>query len=75
MVDTALSSLAQNLEGLYWPIKGKEESPSIYIDLTLDEVKDLLVMKGYPDKEGLLISILKDTLSFDDPFGEMLEHT
>ncbi len=32
-------------------------------------------MKGYPDKEGLLISILKDTLSFDDPFGEMLEHT
>lgn len=75
MVDTALSSLAQNLEGPDWPIKGKEESPSVYIDLTFDEVKELLVMKGYPDHQALLISILKDTLSFDDPFGDMLENT
>jgi len=75
MVDTALTSLAQNLEGPDWPIKGKEECPSVYIDLTLDEVKELLVMKGYPDKVGLLISILEDTLSFDDPFGDMLENT
>ncbi len=75
MVDTALSSLAQNLEGPDWPIKGKEENPSVYIDLTFDEVNELLAMKGYPDKAGLLISILKDTLSFDDPFGDMLEHT
>lgn len=75
MVDTALSSLAQNLEGPDWPIKGKEESPSVYIDLTIDEVKELLVLKGYPTHLGFLISILKDTLSFDDPFGDMLENT
>lgn len=33
MVDTALSSLAQNLEGPDWPIKGPDETPAAYIDL------------------------------------------
>lgn len=32
-------------------------------------------MKGYPNHQDLLISILKDTLSFDDPFGDMLVNT
>jgi hypothetical protein len=73
MVDTSLSSLAQNLEGPDWPIKSADETPASYIDLTFDEVTELLRLKGYPDRIDLLISILKDTLAFDDPFGDMVQ--
>lgn len=75
MVDTALSSLAQNLEGPDWPVKAPDETPSAYIDHTYEEMRELLALKGYPDHSDLLISILKDTLSFDDPFGDMVDHT
>ena len=43
MVDTQISSLAQNLDGDPWPVKSKEETPSIYIDLSYDEALELLV--------------------------------
>ena len=73
LVDTALSSLAQNLDGPDWPIKGKDETPSKYIDLTYDEVVELLALKGQPaTRVDQLIGVLKDTLAFDDPFGDMV---
>lgn len=76
MADTALSSLAQNLDGPDWPIKGKDETPSKYIDLSFDEVVEMLQLKGQsPDQIDQLISILKETLAFDSPFGDMVEQT
>src|SRR6185295_8528945 len=76
MVDTALSSLAQNLDGPDWPIKGKDETPAKYIDLTFDEVIELLQLKGQkPDRIDQLVGLLKETLAFDNPFGEMVEQT
>jgi len=76
MVDTALSSLAQNLDGPDWPIKGKDETPAKYIDLPLEEVVELLQLKGQsPDRLDQLVGILKETLAFDSPFGEMVEQT
>ena len=73
MINTALSSLAQNLEGPDWPIKGKEERPNLYLDLTYGEVLDLLELKGLPaTRMDQLIGILKETLAFDDPFGDMV---
>ena len=70
MVDTALNSLAQNLDGPEWPIKGKEETPAKYIDLTFDEVVELLQLKGQsPERFDQLISLLRETLAFDSPFG------
>ena len=72
MVDTALSSLAQNLDGPDWPLAG--ETPANYIDLSFDEMRDWLAVKGLtPDYGDLLIDILRDTLAFDSPFGEMVE--
>jgi hypothetical protein len=72
MVDTALSSLAQNLDGPDWPMA--EETPANYIDLSFDEMRDWLAVKGLtPDNGDLLIDILRDTLAFDSPFGEMVE--
>ncbi len=76
MVDTALSSLAQNLDGPDWPIKGPDETPAKYIDLSHEEVIELLALRKQPEERlDELAAILRDTLSFDDPFGEMLQQT
>ena len=76
MVDTALSSLAQNLDAADWPIKGKTETPAVYIDLNFEEVVEMLQLKGQkPDRIDQLVSILKETLAFDSPFGDMVEQT
>lgn len=74
MVDTSLNSLAQNIDGPEWPIKGKDETPSRYIDLSFQEAIDLLQLKGQkPERLDQLIAILRETLAFDSPFGEMVE--
>src|ERR1051326_2316348 len=76
MVDTSISSLAQNLDGPDWPIKGKDETPAKYIDHNFEEGTELLQLKGQsPDRVDQLIAILKETLGFDSPFGEMVEQT
>ena len=76
MVDTQVSSLAQNLDGPVWPVKSKDETPAKYIDLSYEEAIELLALKGQSaDKLDLLISILKETLAFDDPFGDMVDQT
>ncbi len=74
MVDTSLNSLAQNLDGPEWPIGGKDETPAKYIDLNLEEVVEMLQLKGQkPELAERLIGILKETLAFDSPYGEMIE--
>ncbi len=76
MVDTSLNSLAQNLDGPEWPIKGKDETPAKYIDLSFEEVVELLQLKGQkPERIDQLIGLLKETLAFDSPFGDMVEQT
>lgn len=76
MVDTALSSLAENLDGPMWPVKDKADTPAVYIDLTYEEAKSLLETNGYPaDAMGKLVTIMEETLAFDDPFGEMVEQS
>ncbi len=76
MVDTSLNSLAQNLDGPEWPIKGKDETPATYIDLSFEEVVELLQLKGQkPERVDQLVAILKETLAFDSPIGEMVEQT
>jgi hypothetical protein len=76
MVDTSLSSLAQNLDAPDWPLKGKDETPATYIDLAFEEVVELLQLKGQPpERLDQLVAILKETLAFDSPFGEMVEQT
>lgn len=73
LVDTALFSLAQNLEGVDWPLQGPDETPAAYIDLSFDEMRERLALRGQPPLlADHLIDILKETLAFDDPFGEMV---
>jgi hypothetical protein len=76
MVDTPLNSLAQNLDGPEWPIKAKEETPAKYVDHSFDEVTEILQLKGQsPERLDQLIGILRETLAFDNPFGEMVAQT
>ncbi len=76
MVDTALSSLAQNLDGPDWPVKGKDETPAKYVDLSYEETIELLALKNLSAEHAdLLIGILKETLAFDNPFGDMVQQT
>jgi hypothetical protein len=76
MIDTQITSLAQNLDGADWPMKGKDETPAKYVDLTFAEVQEMLVLKGQPtERFDQLIAILRETLAFDDPFGDMVEQT
>lgn len=74
MVDTSIHSLAQNLDGPEWPIKSKDDTPAKYIDLTYEEAVEMLQLKG--QKEELidqLVVILRETLAFDTPYGDMVE--
>ncbi|MFA5262972.1 MAG: hypothetical protein WC378_04040 [Opitutaceae bacterium] len=72
MAGIPISSLAQSLDGAAWPLEGDGETPSDYIDLGYDEVRDLLAGKGRdPALIDRLAEILKETLAFDQPFGDM----
>lgn len=74
LVDTGLNSLAQNLDGPEWPIPGQDETPGTYIDLDFEEALTRLRQKGQaPAQMDRLIGILRETLAFDSPFGEMVE--
>lgn len=72
MVDTKLKALAQNLEIEEWPLKGESETPSKYIDYTWEELNELPGLAGRNERVDLLILILRETQSFDDPFGDMV---
>ena len=72
MVDTALSSLAQNLDGADWPLAGGDETPAKYIDLPFEELNICPGLNGQPQRVDQLIDILEETLAFDNPFGDMV---
>lgn len=72
MIETPLASLAQNIDGCVWPLKGADEKPSAYIDLSHADALARLHARGLPsDALDDLAEILRGTLSFDESFGEM----
>lgn len=75
MVDTSLNSLAQNLDAPDWPLHGKEETPAKYIDLTFEELQLVPGLAGHLERIDQLITIFRDTLAFDEPFGEMVDQS
>jgi hypothetical protein len=75
MVDTSLVSLAQNLDTEEWPFNGADETPAKYIDLSYSELARMLSLVGSSESINHLITILRDTMAFDNPFGEMVQQT
>jgi len=74
MVDTKLTSLAQNLEMSDWPIKGPDETPAKYVELSYEEMEKMPGLMGFPQRVEMLVTLLRETLAFDEPFGEMAAH-
>ena len=72
MAATPLTSLAQNLDTEEWPHSGEEEKPSKYIEISYEELMMMPEIAGNAAKADHLIGILKETLAFDDPFGDMV---
>jgi hypothetical protein len=72
MIDTSLAGLAENLNVPAWPLKGNDETPAKYIDLSYRELCAMPGLAGRSDRIDLLITILRETLDFDEPFGDMV---
>lgn len=71
LVEVNLHKLAQNI-GASWPIKDKDETPARYLDHSFEELINAPGINGQPSRLQLLLDILKETASFDDPFQEMV---
>ncbi len=72
MVDMKLSSLAENLELEGWPVEGDEETPSKYIDFTLEELSVMGEFHGKPARLDLLFKLLNENLAQDEEFEDMV---
>lgn len=73
MAETDIGKLAQNIDAT-WPLKGKDEIPLKYLALTFEELQMMPGIGERPERMRLLADILRETMAFDDPFGEMVEH-
>ncbi len=70
--DMELTALAQNA-GCSWPFKGSGETPAKYISLELEELSSVPGLIGKQSRIRTLMDILRETLAFDDPFGDMAD--
>lgn len=75
MADTPLASLAQNLEGLEWPFPGPDETPAAYLPFNYEDLRLGFAARGHPEATMRLLQILRETLAFDQPFGEMVQQS
>lgn len=76
MVETPIASLAQDLDVPPWPLVSPEETPASYIYLPYAQAVGALAERGLPPAQlGALITILNETVAFDEPFADMMEIT
>ncbi len=70
--DTEIAKLGQNV-GISWPFKGSDETPLKYIDYSFEELQEVPGLIGKKTRVRKLMDILRETLAFDDPFGDMVD--
>jgi len=70
--ETEIAKLGQNL-GISWPFKGRDETPAKYIDYDFEELQSVPGLVGKKSRIKILMDILRETLAFDDPFGDMVD--
>lgn len=73
MVDTKLTSLAQNVGTRDWPLKAEDETPAKYIFYSWEELMLMPEIQKDARRVDLLVEILRETAAFDDPFGDMVD--
>jgi hypothetical protein len=67
-----IANLGQNV-GVSWPFHGKGETAAKYIEYDFEELQCVPGLIGKQSRIKALIDILRETLAFDDPFGDMAE--
>ncbi len=72
MSEVRLKALAEESGLSEWPLRGKGEVASKYIDYTWEEIHELHGLAENPERIDLLIDILRETIAFEDPFGDMV---
>jgi len=72
MIDTHLHNLAANV-GTSWFFRDKEETPRKYLDKSFAELSAMEEFLGQPQRIERLVSILEDTIAFDDPWEDMID--
>lgn len=70
--ETEVAKLGQNV-GISWPFKGADETPAKYVDYDFEELQSVPGLVGKMSRVKLLMDILRETLAFDDPFGDMVD--
>lgn len=70
--ETEIAKLGQNV-GISWPFKGGDETAAKYIDFEFEELQSVPGLVGKMSRIKLLMDILRETLAFDDPFGDMVD--
>lgn len=70
--ETEIAKLGQNV-GISWPFKESDETPLKYIDLDFEELQQVPGLIGKKKRVQILMDILRETLAFDDPFGDMVD--
>ncbi|MGB0743021.1 MAG: hypothetical protein ACPGSB_00710 [Opitutales bacterium] len=70
--ETEISKLGQNV-GISWPFKGANENPAKYMHFSFEELKEVPGIIGKASRVKSLMDILRETLAFDDPFGDMAD--
>lgn len=70
--DMELSILAQNA-GKKWPFKDSDETPAKYVEFEFEELGSVPGLVGKKKRIQTLMDILRETLAFDDPFGDMAD--
>jgi hypothetical protein len=72
LTETELSKLGKNV-GIAWPFRGRDETPTKYIDYDFEALHSVPGLVGKKRRVQLLMDILRETLAFDDPFADMVE--
>jgi hypothetical protein len=72
MAETSLNALAEDMGLSSWPVDGEGETPTKYTHLSYDALCAHPTFAVRPELLIQLVEILKQTLAFDDPFGDMV---
>lgn len=56
-----------------WPFKGSDETPAKYIEFDFEDLQTVPGLIGKKSRIKNLMDILRETLAFDDPFGDMAD--
>ena len=70
--ETEVAKLGQ-IVGISWPFKGSDETPAKYMEFEFDELQSVPGLVGKLGRIKTLMDILRETLAFDDPFGDMVD--